>query len=69
MAQIKLEDIYKELRRIENRMATKREMESLTDTLEILSNPKLLKEVMAGKEAIKKGKVRSLDDVKKELNI
>ncbi len=69
MAQIKLEDIYKELRRIESRMATKQEMESLTDTLEILSNPKLLKNVMAGKEAVKKGKVRSLDDVKKELGI
>ena len=69
MVQIKLEDIYKELRRIESRMATKQEMESLTDTLEILSNPKLLKEVMAGKEAVKKGKVRSLDDVKKELGI
>jgi len=69
MAQIKLEDIYKELRRIESRMATKREMESLTDTLEILSNPKLLKEVVAGKEAVKKGKVRPLDDVKKELDI
>lgn len=69
MVQIKLEDIYRELRRIESRMATKQEIESLTDTLEILSNPKWLKEAMAGKEAIKKGKVKSLDKVKRELGI
>ena len=50
-------------------MATKQEMESLADTLEILSNPKLLKEVVGGKEAVKKGKVRPLDNVKKELDI
>ena len=69
MAQIKLKDIYRELRKIENRMATKKEMESLTDTVEILSNPVWLKEVMAVKEAVKQGKVKSLDDVKKELGI
>ena len=50
-------------------MATKKEMESLTDTVEILSNPVWLKEVMAVKEAVKQGKVKSLDDVKKELGI
>ena len=69
MSQIKLDDIYKELRKIESIMATKREIESLSDTVEILSNPRWLREVMAGKEAVRKGKVRSLDDVKKDLHI
>ena len=69
MSQIRLDDIYKELREIESRMATKREIESLSDTVEILSNPRWLREVMAGKEAVRKGKVRSSDDVKKDLHI
>ena len=43
------------------------EYESMKSTLEILSSPRWLKEALRGKEAVRRGKTRYLDEVKKEL--
>jgi len=43
------------------------EYESMKSTLEILSSPRWLREALIGKEAVRRGKTRPLDEVKKEL--
>lgn len=43
------------------------EYESLQETLEILSDPKMMKDIRRGEKEIAEGKVEDWDDVKKEL--
>lgn len=43
--------------------------ESLLETLDILSNTGLRKDIKAAEEDIKKGNIRSLDEIDKELGI
>ncbi len=43
--------------------------ESLLETLDILSNAGLRKKIKAAEEDIKKGNIRSLDEIDKELGI
>lgn len=43
--------------------------ESLLETLDILSDKKLLKRIKKAEEDIKKGKVESLDKIEKEMDI
>jgi PHD/YefM family antitoxin component YafN of YafNO toxin-antitoxin module len=43
------------------------EYESMKSTLEILSSPRWLREELKGKEAVRLGRTKSLDKVKKEL--
>ena len=45
------------------------EYESWKETLDILSDPGLMKAIKEGEEDIKKGKVYDLDKVKKELRL
>ena len=64
MPNIKLDDIYKELRKIEHTMATKEQLESLTDTFEILSNKKTLDNIEKSAEDKKGKKIKRIDSVK-----
>lgn len=43
------------------------EYESLKETLEIMSDPKLMSDIKKGEEDIKAGRVYDWEDVKKEL--
>ncbi len=48
---------------------SKEEYESMKETLEILSNKKLMKGIKEGIEDIKKGKYITLDDFKKRNHL
>lgn len=45
------------------------EYESLKETLDIMSDPQLMKGIKEAEEDIKAGRVYDWDDVKKELNL
>lgn len=61
---ITMEKVYDELKKIEKDMVTKKEMESLVDTIEIISNPETMKQIAASMEDIKSGKEKEVDSVK-----
>lgn len=50
-------------------LMSKEEYDALLDTLEILANKETMRSLRRAKEDIKKGRVRPLEDVVKELNI
>lgn len=64
MSQIKLEDIYKELKKIGSKMATKEEIVALTDTFEILSNPETKENIRKSEADIKAGRIKKIRSVK-----
>ena len=48
---------------------TSDEYESMRSTIEVLSDPELMKQLQESKKAIKEGRVKKWDDLKKELDI
>lgn len=61
---VTMEKIYEELKRIEDNMATKRDLESLRDTIEILSNPNTMKQISESLKDIEIGKTKKVSSVK-----
>ena len=61
MAKITLEAIYKEIKDL------RALMESLVETVDILSDPRELKEIRKGLMDIRKGRIRSWDEFEQEL--
>lgn len=57
---VSMKEVYEELKKIERNMATKTELESLADTIEILSNPETMKQLVGSAEDIRKGKVKQI---------
>lgn len=55
---IKLEDVYRELKKIEQNMMTKTEMNSIIETIAILSNKDTMKQIIASEKNIKEGKIK-----------
>ncbi|MBI4399924.1 hypothetical protein HY570_04200 [Candidatus Micrarchaeota archaeon] len=58
METVNLNIIYNKLKKIEEKMATKEELDSLAETLEIVANPKTMKQILAGKSDIRSGKTK-----------
>lgn len=46
-----------------------RELELMEETLEVLSDPDLMKAIKEGKEDVKKGRLIDWEDIKKELDL
>ena len=65
---ISITDVYEELKRIEKNMVTKTDLESLTDTIEILSNPETMKQLLGSAEDIKRGKTKQITSAKDLLS-
>ena len=66
MATINLIDIYKKLREIERKMATKQELTEAMETVCILSNEDTIKQIESSESDVKKGRfkeVGSIDDL------
>lgn len=61
------EQIYEELKRIESKMATREEVESLLDTIKIMSNPEMMRQIADSLADIKDGKVKEIHSVKDML--
>ena len=65
---ISITDVYEELKKIERNMVTKADIESLTETIEIMSNPETMKQLAMGAEDIRKGRVKQITSVKDLLS-
>ncbi|MDP7080313.1 MAG: hypothetical protein QF415_10510 [Candidatus Undinarchaeales archaeon] len=68
---VTIEDVYKELKLLEERMVTHEDIEALIETVDILNNPKTVEALRKSDQDIKAGRVKdvtSVDDMLKELN-
>jgi len=65
---ISMEQMYTEIKKIENEMLTKNDLNMLLETMEILNNPETMKHVMASREDIKQGRVKEVTSVRDMLN-
>lgn len=61
---ISIKQVYDELKNIEKKMITKKEIESLIETIGIMGNPETMKQVAESMEDIKKGRVKDVSSVK-----
>ena len=60
---VNLNDIYKELKRIEASMITKKEMEEILETISIVSNEDTMEQINASETDIEKRQVTVIDSV------
>lgn len=63
---ISLNQVYEELKRIENSMVTKQDINQLLDTLEIVSNKETMDQIMKSERDIKSRRlkeIKSLSDL------
>ena len=65
---ISLTQVYDELKKIEKTMVTKKEIDSLIDTINIMGNPETLNQISSSLEDIKQGKVKRVNSVKDMLS-
>lgn len=61
---ISTRQIYEELKKIEKKMATKKEIESLIETMSVMSNPDTMKQIAESMGDIKQGRVKEVGSVK-----
>ena len=67
---VTLQDVYRELREIKQRMVSKEEVAQLLETMEILHNPETMRQIRASEEDIRAGRtklVRGVKDLLAEL--
>ena len=68
METITVNDVFAELKKIEQKMATKEDIESLTYTIEIMSNPDTMRQIVDSMSDIQEGKeVHSVKDMLDEM--
>ena len=61
---ITLSILYKELKLIEQKMATKEELNRMLETLEILSNPSTMEQLRESEKEISLGKFKEIKSVR-----
>lgn len=61
---VTIEDVYQELKRLEEKMVTREDLEALIDSLEILTNPKTMEALRKSDQDIKVGRVKEVTSVK-----
>lgn len=61
---VTIEDLYQEIKRMEEKMVTREDIEALIDSVEILSNPKTMEALRKSDRDIKAGRVREVTSVK-----
>jgi PHD/YefM family antitoxin component YafN of YafNO toxin-antitoxin module len=55
-----LQDVYETLKRIEEKMISREDVEALIDTVEILSNPETMRAIRRNDRDIQAGRVREV---------
>jgi len=65
---ITIREVYKELKKMEEKMVTREDLEALIDTVEIISNPKTMKALRKSDQDIKTGRVKKVTSVKDLLD-
>ncbi|MBU7023157.1 MAG: hypothetical protein HXS40_03235 [Theionarchaea archaeon] len=63
-----LQDVYETLKRIEEKMISREDVEALIDTVEILNNPETMKAIRRSDRDIQAGRVRAISSVKEMLD-
>jgi antitoxin YefM len=61
---ITIQDVYEALKRIEEKMITRKDVEALIDSIEILNNPKTMEALHKNDQDIKAGRVKEVTSVK-----
>jgi CBS-domain-containing membrane protein len=64
---VTIKDVYEALKRIEEKMVTREDVEALIDSIEILSNPKTMEALHKSDQDIKAGRVKEVTSVKELL--
>ena len=64
MPTITIEDVYKEIKKLEKEMITKNDLDSMAETMEILANSNTMETLRKSDEDIKKGRTKKIDSVK-----
>jgi len=67
---VTIQDVYEALKRVEEKMVTREDIEALVDSVEILSNPKTMEALHKSDLDIKAGRVKevtSIEDLLAEL--
>jgi len=65
---ITIEDVYQELKKIEEKIATREDIEALIDSVEILNTPKTMEALRKSDRDIKTGRVKKVNSVKDLLD-
>ncbi len=60
---ISIKRVFEEIKKIEENMVTKKELESLIETVEIMGNPETMKQIRESTEDIKAGRTEEIDSV------
>jgi CBS-domain-containing membrane protein len=60
---VTIQDVYEALKRVEEKMVTREDIEALVDSVEILSNPKTMEALRKSEEDIKAGRVKEVTSV------
>jgi hypothetical protein len=68
MESITIEDIYQELKAIERKMVTREDLEALIDSVEILSDPKMMEALRKSDLDVKEGRVKKVSSVEELLS-
>ncbi len=64
---VTIQDVYEALKRVEEKMATREDIEALADSVEILSNPKTMEALRKSEEDIKAGRIKAITSVEDML--
>ena len=65
---VTIQDLYETLKRIEQKMVTREEVDALIDSVEILNNPKTMAALHKSDQDIEAGRVREVTSVKELLD-
>jgi len=65
---VTIQDVYEALKRIEEKMVTRGELEALIDSVEILNNPKTMEALRKSDQDIEAGRVKEVTSVKELLD-
>jgi len=60
---VTIEDVYQGLKRMEEKMVTREDIEALIDSVEILSNPKTMEALRKSDRDVKAGRVKEITSV------
>ncbi|MGC9443771.1 MAG: hypothetical protein ACP5E9_02370 [Candidatus Methanospirareceae archaeon] len=58
-----IQEVYETLKRIEEKMVTREDIDALVDSVEILSNPKTMEALRKSDQDIKAGRVKEVTSV------
>ena len=65
---VTIQDVYETLKRIEEKMVTREEVDALIDSVEILNNPKTMEALHKSDQDIEAGRVKVVTSVKELLD-